>query len=196
MAFLAEPAFVHREQPGDMRARAMADEDDVPRIAAPRADIRLGPAHRGRRILDEIGKGVVGRQPVVCDDGYEAPGRKGAPGKFISGLVATAPSAAMQEDDNRQRGIGGNAPRRIDIELLPVALAIGDIARHLFGSRILGHDPVEQRQPVGGERHDRARRDDEQDESEKDAQHDWRLASSGGIVDIVSRSARPSPAAR
>src|SRR5688572_7253980 len=73
----------------------------------------LGPAHRARPILHEIGKAGGREKSIARRHDHEA--LPGEPGESVSRAlsVSALPSAAVKEDDDR---VGAARPRKVEID--------------------------------------------------------------------------------
>ena len=90
---------IHRQQRGEVGPGGVADDEQLPRIAAVFGGVRARPRHRMRRILDVGRMRHARRQPVV-DDHRDEPGfREQLADVGVAGLVPLAQRAAVDRDD-------------------------------------------------------------------------------------------------
>jgi len=102
----------------------VADDEQPVRVGAELGRVGDGPGDSVRVVVEEIGEGDLGIQPVVRDHDHRAACRERDGHKGIAATVAGAPASAIEEHDERARPGGIVVP--IHVELPPRPIAVGD----------------------------------------------------------------------
>ena len=139
---------VEREHRRDVSARRMARQRDPPRVAAILRGMVARPFDGQRPILDERREACLRDQPVVGQNGDEAPAGERRAGKAIVAAVAIDPAAAVKEHHHRERRLV-RAPRHPHVQFLPRLGTVGDALGGELGFAGRGQ-PIEAGEQSGG----------------------------------------------
>ena len=127
----AEVPLVVRDKRSDLCAGAVAHQKETGGVAAPLADPCARMCDRSGDVLDERRKRRRGHQSVVRQHGQEPLLGEPLPHPAVRLLVAALPTAAMHEDDHRQRARQRQTVRAegsVHIVALPLPGTIRDLA--------------------------------------------------------------------
>ena len=104
----------------------MAGQENLAGVAAKFADVFEGPGDGGGAVFIEAREGYLRVDPIIGHDHDRADAGQRLSGEEIILLVAFLPGAAIEEHDDRC--VRREHLWHINIELLLVLIAIGDIA--------------------------------------------------------------------
>ena len=125
-----EVSIVGADQRGELRPGGMAHDQEAIRIAPVLGDVVVHPMDRLGDVAHD-GRHVDARQePVVRRDEDESLLHEDLRLPLDVGLVADLPAAAVNPEDDRPVL---RTRRRIDVEHLPLVVAVGDVALDVLG---------------------------------------------------------------